>query len=282
MSERFYWTASTGQVLLLESPYLLTDVAGLGVPEADIQMAKAPFQDGKTLVDQQFNERELSLEITIVGTSRDDMLAKRRALATAFNPKLRGVLTWEQSDGTAYQLDAVAQGCEFPGGDGAGVTWQTAIVSLIAANPFWYVPVQVEASQLEGGLQFDVEFPVQFATIKAASTATNAGDVATPVTLTFIGPATNPRVDNLTTGKHMKVTYVLQSGESIRINTAFGQKEVMFIATDGTETNIMNWLTVDSEFFDLTPGNNALSYVEEGGNPSAMALVNWRNRYVGR
>lgn len=283
MAERFYWTDSNGQVLILDTPYRLTDIAGVGVPAAEIQTQKAPFQQGKTLVDQLFNERTVTLEVSIVASSRADLLTYRARLASLFNPLSgEGVLAWEQPDGTVYLLDAVPEGCEFPGGDASGQKFQRAIVTLIAANPFWYQAAQVEASQLEGGLEFDIEFPVQFATVLTASSADNEGDVATPVTLTFVGPATNPRVDNLTTGKHLQVTYVLQDGESIRINTAFGAKEVTHIDTAGDETNIMNWLTATSEFFDLQPGMNSLSYIEEGGNPTAMALVQWRNRYVGR
>lgn len=283
MTEMFYWTAADGQVLALEAPFILTELRGAGTPPADVQMQKAPFQDGKTHVDQLFDERTVTLQVAIVASSRAELMTLRGRLGSAFNPKLGlGRLTWRQPDDTEYYLDCVPAGCEFPGGEAAGASFQVAEITLIAGMPFWYRAEVIEASQLSGGLVFPFEFPFQLATIKTASIATNKGDVPTPITLTFVGPATSPRVSNVTTGKHLKVIYTLRLGQSIRINTAFGEKEVTLIDVDGTESNVMNWLTADSEFFELIPGDNSLSYSEEGGNAMAMALVQWRNRYVGR
>ena len=174
------------------------------------------------------------------------------------------------------------EGVEFPGGDAAGVTWQTALITLIAAQPFWYQLGTLEAVALEGGLEFPIEFPIKFATVKSASLATNNGDVSAPITVELIGPCLNPSAANITTGKKLKVTYNVPDGSRIRINTAFGQKEVTLVDNLGAETNVMNYLTTTSEFWDLIPGANELQFAEEGSNPSALMLVTWRNRYVGR
>ena len=202
MTERFYWTDSNGQVLVLENPYRLTDLSGPGVPAAEIQTQKAPFQQGKTLIDQLFNERTVTLTVAIVATTRAELMTYRARLARLFNPLSgEGVLAWEQAGGSTYRLDAVPRAWSSRRRCG-GVTWQTALITLIAAQPFWYQLGTLETVALEGGLEFPFEFDIQFATIQTASDATNDGDVSTPVILTFVGPATNPRVDNLTTGAH--------------------------------------------------------------------------------
>lgn len=283
MTERFYWTDSNGQVLVLENPYRLTDLSGPGVPAAEIQTQKAPFQQGRTLIDQLLNERTVMLTVAIVATTRAELMTYRARLARLFNPLSgEGVLAWEQAGGSTYRLDAVPEGVEFPGGDAAGPTYQTALVSLIAANPFWYQLGTLEAVQLEGGLEFPFEFPISFATVKSASLAVNDGDVAAPVVVELLGPCLNPKASNLTAGKHMQVTYNVPAGSKIRINTAFGQKEVTLVDNLGAETNVMNYLTTTSEFWDLIPGANELQFAEEGSNPAALMLVTWRNRYVGR
>lgn len=282
MSERLWWTAGDGSVLALESPYLLTDIAGTGGGPAEVQTQRAPFQDGSTVRDELIKEREISLEVVIVASSRQELFARRRALARAFNPKLgQGTLSWTDPDGTEWRLDAVPEGVEYPGGDAAGPTYQRAVISLLAAEPYWYRTGVLEAVQYEGGLEFPFEFPISFATVKSASLAVNNGDVAAPITVQLVGPCLNPSVTNLTTGKKLKVQYNVPSGSYIRINTAFGQKEVTLV-TGATETNVMNYLTADSEFWDLVPGANELQFAEEGSNPAALMLVTWRNRYVGR
>ncbi len=282
-NELLWWTAANGTVLAFQSPFILQDMAGAGSGPADVQLQKAPFQDGQTLIDQLLKERTLSLTVMIVGTSRQDMLDKRRQAARAFNPKLgQGTFTWQDIAGVQWQLDAVPEGCEFPGGEAAGVVYQQAVITLIAANPFWYVPGTLDVSLLTGGMVFPVSFPSGFATIVPASNATNDGDVETPIDFTFIGPCLNPKVANLTTGKSIQVNYNVASGYSIYVNTAFGAKEVSLVAPGGTKTNIMNYLTVTSEFFMLQPGANSLQYSESGGNVNPMMLVNWRNRYAER
>jgi len=283
MTERLWWTAGDGSVLALDSPYIVTGITGTGGGPAEVQMQRAPFQDGSTVRDELIKERSVTIELMILASSRQELFVLRRALARVLSPKLgAGTLSWTDPDDTEWRLDAVPEAVEFPGGDASGPTWQRAVVSLLAAEPYWYRPGTLQAVSLEGGLGFPFQFPVSFAVVKSASLATNDGDVDAPVEITLVGPCLNPSATNLTTGKTLKVQYNVPSGYSIYINTAFGAKEVSLVAPGGGKTNIMNYFTSNSEFWSLVPGNNELQFAEEGSNPSALMLVSWRNRYVGR
>src|SRR5690554_2775581 len=58
-------------------------VDGIGANAVRAQTHKAPFQMGRSLIDVEVNERVIEFELILVGTSREDLLAKRRLLSRA-------------------------------------------------------------------------------------------------------------------------------------------------------------------------------------------------------
>uniref|UniRef100_UPI0020BE7EA3 phage tail family protein n=1 Tax=Staphylococcus aureus TaxID=1280 RepID=UPI0020BE7EA3 len=74
---------------LVTSPYVLTAIpSGFGEVTAEKQTQKAPFQDGSTVTSLTLSEREISLDILIRGTSKEDISRKRQALSAVIDPRL--------------------------------------------------------------------------------------------------------------------------------------------------------------------------------------------------
>ena len=95
--QKLIYTNSLGESVELSNrpPFLLSSIDGLGDVDADTQRQKSPYQDGSTYVDTLLQERFISLQVSIIGKSREDVSALREQLARVFNPKLAGLITYD-------------------------------------------------------------------------------------------------------------------------------------------------------------------------------------------
>jgi hypothetical protein len=287
--QRIIFTNARGQSVELKSsaPFLLQSIDGLGDVDADVQTQKAPFQDGSTYIDTVLQERPISMQIAILASDTTTLLQQRQILASVFNPKLgKGVLRYE-NDETIREIEAVPDSVPaFPSGkENRGPTFQKALINLLCPEPFWLNDRDIidELAVFEGGLSFPLSFPNMFSQQSDSRTKllVNEGDVETSVNITFHGPATAPiRITNETTGEFIEVNQSLLEGEKLVINTKFGKKQVIKVASDGNQTNAFHYINLESTFFQLIPGNNLLSYSTGADYERAPVIVTWRNRYL--
>lgn len=83
-------------------------------------------------------------------------------------------------------------------------------------------------------------------------TINNIGNTYANLILTINGALTNPRIENLTTGKYMAFTRTLTAGQYIKINSSLGT------IVDENGVDISADLDGGSEFIKLATGNNIL------------------------
>lgn len=265
------------------APFLLQSIDGLGDVDADIQMQKAPFQDGSTYIDSVLQERAISLEIVILA-DKSTLLQQRQYLASVFNPKLgQGILRYE-NDEIIREIEAVPDGVpSFPSGkENRGPRFQKAMVNLLCPDPFWLDEFHTseKMSYILGGLSFPLRLGTSFARRGFKKILHNQGDVATPVTIEFYGPATNPVVWNRTTGEFVRVSRSLGEQDKLVISTEFGNKSVVIENADGTTTNVFNWIDLESTFWQLVPGENLIEYGSDSDATKSRVIVSYRNRYL--
>jgi hypothetical protein len=207
--------------------------------------------------------REILLEYLLSSTSIAGRDAFIQTLKTAFNPKDGlGLLTLGMDGSIDRSIWCVPLGePECLPAAGRRPFRQLVQVRLRAPWPHFFDPEinTVTLASFAGGLAFPWSTPWTFGTASTTITITNAGNVATPVIVTFNGDITNPRIDNLTTGKYIKATMALAAGEALRINTAPGEHTVEYFH-GGLNTNGFQYLDSGSEFFWLEPGDNILSF----------------------
>lgn len=286
--QRLVFTNSRGQSINLgdDPPFILSSIDGLGDVGASIQTQKAPSQDGSTYIDSTLDERFVSMEVSLIAPSRAELSNTRQLFSSIFNPKLgEGRFTYIFGD-TVKEIEAVSEHVPvFPsGGDNRIGNIQKAMVSLRCPNPYWNTDDIIDQLVVwEGGLEFPLQLPTQFARQSAskAKILLNDGDVETPVFVTFNGPATAPiQVINKTTGEHITVNQSLLVGERLEINTAFGHKKVTKVLADGTKKNAFHFITLDSTFFNLVHGNNLIDYSTGEDYERAAVSITYRNRYL--
>lgn len=281
------WVAGNGETMALHNhvDVLVQLLEGTGEAPVTLQMSKAPFQDGQTLIDQVLEPREMTIQLLIKGNDRQELWDKRRKLTRLFNPKLGlGTLRWEQDNGTAYAIKAVCDGgIEYPEGAGQGDRLQTAMIHLLSPDPAWYRPTPEEwvLASFVGGMTLPLQFPVSFGQVGQSVPIHNKGDLATPVRLVFRGPLKNPVLENVTTGQEIRITEQLLAGEYLEIETAFGRKSVWKTDAEGQRFNAFHYVAPDSVFWQLVLGMNEISYsaTEESGD--AAVTLTFFHRYVG-
>ncbi|MFW5437121.1 distal tail protein Dit [Paenibacillus apiarius] len=264
-------------------PFILSRIEGTGGVPADIKSTKSPYQDGSSFVDVQLADRTISIEGAIIATSQQEMYDRRRELARILNPKLGPGKMIYSNDARSYAIDAISD--ESPVFSERHVTHQLFRLSFVANDPYWRDENQtVKGLRFEtGGLTFPLRTPTQFALSAYRGTFTNSGDVETPVEIRYQGPATNPVVESETTGEYIKVNYELTEKDTLFINTAFGNKRVEVLNTDGSRTNVFHWIDLGSTFFQLQPGKNILKYGSDydSDEQAATVTIYWHNRYIG-
>lgn len=287
------WHAANGDTLVIADPsqaapepmfyYLSSD--GFGGTDNEIQTRRGAYQDGTTLQTVRLSPRTLMIRFLLLAADRAGVEQKRRRIAAAFNPRYApGTLVWTQEDGTQYALRCVALSGSpsfTPGRQAQGRVWQEVVVDLQAPDPCWFdaTATTLPLAGLTGGATFPISFPATFAVMGSTMIVTNEGDIAAPIRIEIPGPCLNPVVENLTTGEQIALTLDVLEGQTVLIDTAYGNLLCRLQASNGTQTNAMQYLTADSAFWQLEPGVNIVTYSAASG--SATVTIEYASRYTG-
>lgn len=266
------------------APFLIIKIEGLGSPKNELYRQKSPYQDGTTITHATLDERELVLEGVILYKDRLERQRYRNRLIKVFNPKLKGELIFER-DGIKRKINCmVEQAPYFP--SNMQETYQMFSLIFICPNPFW-LDEFIESEEMAdwvGGLRFPLQLPMMFAgrSTRQSTIIRNNGDVETPIVFEFLGPATNPKITNDSTGEYIQINREIAADEKLIITTEFGNKKVILRNTlTGEQMNAFGWIDLGSTFFQLDVGENLMSYNADSGQETARVWIKWRNRYLG-
>ncbi|WP_287471731.1 phage tail domain-containing protein [Exiguobacterium sp.] len=277
------FTNSSGESITfrLGSPFMINNIEGLGEVSADIQSQKAPFQDGSSFIDAVMNERDISFNVTIKGRNDSEISQYRTQLSRVFSPKLGpGTLRYQYGDIVRVIEATPTHVPNFPSGnENRGSQFQIALLDLIAHDPYWKTEGIEGEPTFEPLFQFPFSGEFQMGISRDERLIVNDGDAPTPLVVEFYGPAVNPKVINETTGEFIQLNQTLGLEEVMRINTADGEKSVIFIDAEGVERNVFNWIDLDSTFFKLQVGENYLTYTADSDIQGAVVNFYYQNRY---
>lgn len=268
-----------------QAPFVLKKIKGLDGIDAQVQTKKSPFQYGKSYVDTNIDERLISIKLVLLNDSVEEKFKLREQLLRVFNPLLReGTLKYIYGEKEKEIKVAVDQAPKFNTDDIVAPDEQLeTMIHLIAADPFlkdvFYT--SKEMSYLMGGISFKLKIPTTFSYRGFKNKVINEGDFKTPVNITFYGPAKNPTVTNVTTGKFIKIIKKLQENEKLIIDTSFDNKLIEIEDSEGNRKNAFGYIDLSSVFWNLELGLNILSYTSNNDSIKTKVLVKWKNRYIG-
>lgn len=288
------WTGHNGDTLVIADPsitvhtpqfqYITSDGLG-GGPGYNIQTSRGAYQDGSAVQDVRLTPRNLMIKFLITSTDRVGVETKRKKIASAFNTRYgSGTLIWTQEDGSRYGLRCRTQSDSpqfLSGRRSQGRVWQIVVVDLIAPDPCWYdADAEVRSlSSNTGGVSFPVSFPASFGVAGSTLGIINSGDISSPIQVEIPGPCTNPNLENLTTGEILSLTLVVEDGETVVIDTTYGALYCRVRSSSGIESNAMQYLTSESTFWQIIPGENIVTYTSASG--SGIVTIKSPSRYSG-
>ena len=285
--EELVFTSGRGTVTIGGAPPYILNSFDAGAPKSNLITTSAPGQDGKTVESQLLEERAPSITLTIHGDSVDDLYQKRRKLFAIFSPKLSGTLQYTNDAGTRA-IPCVVDG-EPTVKPRVGCGMQI-LIQLFCPDPYW---LDTEETKMGIALWMgDFSFPFSIPqnvgielghrVSNLIVNAYNPGDVPCGLRIEFTALATveKPSILNVNTRELMKVKRTMAAGDKIIINTALGNETVR-MNHGGVETNVMNYIDIESDFFQLAPGDNLLRYDTESGIDNLECAIYYTPKYVG-
>lgn len=276
-----FTNANSEEFTISPPNYLLLNFDGFEQGQVNIQSSKAPYQDGETYIDNIFAKKVITLTIALYGDTQQEVFDRRLIVSRIFGSRLGiGTLRFQQVAGSTYDIDVITKSISF--GNVTSKNHNVAIIELIAPNPFWYDPTQIEQIMVgfSGGFSFPFSFPFNLGTVGSEVEVTNAGNIETPVMIYFYGEVVDPVMQNLTTGEDITIIKTVNDGDILIINTAFGEKSVM-ILSGGVYTNAFEYVDPESVFWKLAPGNNTIKYTVTSEGANAQCRLYYYNLFSG-
>ena len=248
---------------------LLSHIEGLGIPETIQQRTQAPLQDGSDVYGILLEDRVIRLQTTIRTDNREKLYELRRKILRIINPRTYNITTQNKgelllfytNDYKTYRIYAhIEDAVDFKT---RVKNHMTTDIVFTANNPYLLDEenTRLAIKSLYGGLKFPLKLPSKFSSVGFRRSIINNGDTEIPLEIQYHGPVKNPIVYNDTTGESLKINRTLEKGETLLINTAYGNETVDILKKDGTKENVFNWIDLEHrDFFRLTWGENIIRY----------------------
>ncbi len=248
---------------------LLSHIEGLGIPETTQQRTQAPLQDGSDVYGILLEDRIIRLQATIRAENREELYKLRRRVLRIINPRTYNantekkgeLLLFYTNDYKTYRIYAhIEDSVDFKTRVN---NHMTAEIVFTANNPYLLDEenTKLAIKSLYGGLKFPLKTPSKFSNVGFMRNIENEGDFEVPLQIEYHGPVKNPIVYNDTTGESLKVNRTLKKGETLLINTAYGDETVDILRENGVKENVFNWIDLEHrDFFRLTWGENSIRY----------------------
>lgn len=154
-------------------------------------------------------------------------------------------------------------------------------INLLAVDPLIYSQSQenkkVYIPSTEGGFIFPITFPFAFGTVQTGGkiVCSNDGNFPTLPVVKLFGPLTNPKIrNNDDEQKEILINMEVSAGDWLEIN--FLEKTIMLNST----ASRYNYLSSDSKWWVIKPGNNEIEFRDSLGNTTAYAEIVFRSAWV--
>lgn len=253
------------------SGFAVTGINGLGPNKATINDVEVTTNDGSVFNSAKVDPRNIVLNLEFMATDPAEVEALRQQTYKFF--PLKKKLTFEViTDRRHVKIIGYTESNE-------PVIFsknENAQISIICPYPFFQSVTELNRVMFYGE-EPAFEFPfsnegeaptlimgyVHMVT-EANVIYTGDSEVGIIITIHALGSAKNVSIFNLDTGERMKLKVDLVKGDDIIISTVKGEKYVHKLQ-DGVETNALNCIERDADWFLLSKGDNLFAYTAEEG-----------------
>jgi hypothetical protein len=145
----------------------------------------------------------------------------------------------------------------------------------------WYVANgdTLTISGLTGGATSPILFPCTFVVQGSTRVIINEGVKPPPSESRSPGPALTRWARTRSTGEKIGLQMEVDEGETNFIDIMYGNLFCWLQVSDGIQTNAMQYLSSDSTFWQLVPGENIVTFSTTSG--SVEVANEYASRYTG-
>lgn len=269
-----------GLLLGAGTGYELVELRGLGLAEVRSSDTARPRDHGRFAGTDYLDARVLQFDIEVWAPDADGLAERMDTLTAAFAPG-------DSEQPLVFQLPGADDkrrihcrprrlGYPIANGHQFGVI-EALTVECVATDPRVYDNTQQNASvglaTGGGGLEFPATFPVSFGTPGTSNIidAGNAGTFETRPVARIDGPATNPILENITTGHQLALNGALAGGEFLLVD--FAERTVLL---NGTASRY-GWVDDPDQWWVLVPGSNEVRFSASTYEGGALLTLSWRS-----
>lgn len=277
-----------------KSGFLVQKIEGLGPAKADIQVTDVVTIDGGIYNSARLSTRNIVLSLKLLehSTVEDSRLASYR-----YFPIKKPISILIETDRRTCVVRGYVESNE-PDIFSDSVTTQ---ISILCPDPYFY-SVDDQYTMFSGTIpEFQFEFSnesltqdvIEIGAIEnqPMKSVLYTGDASVGIVASIhaLGPATNFSMYNAETRETMridttKLTALTGSaiifGDDITISTVKGAKFVTLLR-NGTQYNILNCLSKDTDWIQLVPGDNLLAYTADTGATNLQVIIQNKVLYEG-
>lgn len=267
--------------------YILKNIRGLGPVKAELNTSKVATKDGIIYNSQRIDARNLVFDIMLRREKDSTIESSRQSLYGYFPRNVILKFTF-YTDNTIVYCTGYVESNEPTMFDETS----TQSISVICPNPYFY-DIASNTISLNGILK-SFEFPfenklseqtIEFGTIVKNSTGniyyTGSQSIGVEIIISFSGDVNGLQIYNANTREKMEFNnYMFLNKQELHINSQRGEKSIMLF-DEGNATNILNYLTNDSEFIHLENGDNVFAYKATSGSEHVSMMINNKVIYEG-
>lgn len=260
--------------------YKLINIEGISSSEYSVDIVNNAQFDGGTVKSKRVESRLIT--ITAEYPSTEDTETRRQNLIRFFNPYLTGKLYVNYS-GVKRVINYEVAGFK----DSRENLYDPLkfIINLICPNPFFKDEREFSKNMAGKINSITVPFTIPASgmimsakVLRQEATIINNGDKDTGLIISFIakGEVSNPKIENLTTGKFLRIVVDLMPGDILTINTNKGNKRIEL-----NGKNISQKMDRSSSFIDMQVGENILKYSADKGYTNLNVYPKWTAEFFG-
>ncbi len=276
---------SSNVVLQLAPPYILSALSGTGGADIDITARALPGFSGEYVESVRAESRIVPCTIHIEGKTREEMYRERFRLVQLLKPSETAGHLYYSNDYITLRTQAIPQ--KSPEFTARIRNYNKAEIKFYCPSPFWESVDENSGgvAYVDAGFEFPLEIDemegVIFGTLLPYAFFENEGSLNAPVRIEIKGPATNPTIQNTTTGEKITLDREVLFGETLVISTRRGDIFVRIIHEGGTTEDAFHYITPDSEFFQLIPGKNQIDYYTDNESEPTEVTIYYRRLFAG-
>lgn len=280
-----------------KSGFAITKIEGLGPVKANIHTVEVSTRDGSSYNSARTTQRNIVIYLRYMfQTSIEDVRQK----SYQYFPVKKPLSLIFETDNRTLGIDGYVESNE----PDIFSSDSSAQISIICPNPYFYSAGKNGTNSVTFyGIEPAFEFPfmndsteeslLELGTIehKTINNVPYTGDVDTGINIVMraVGDVENVTIYNTGTRESIFIdTDKLEAltgskiitGDEITICTVKGSKSVILLR-DGVYTNILNCLSKNADWFQLTKGDNMFAYVAESGSINLQFKVTYNVLYEG-